>query len=126
MKQLLERGANIEAFKSDGATALYIAAQEGHLEVVKLLLVKGANTRSTGATALYIASQNGHLEVVGLLLDKGANIEAALSVGETPLYISAHNGTFRGRGAAIGEGCKSVGWMHWWRNSGRCCSEAWT
>jgi ankyrin repeat protein len=33
-----------------------------------------------GATSSLFASQNGHIEVVQLLLDKGANLDAAMLV----------------------------------------------
>ena len=48
----------------DGCTPLYIAAFDGHLEVVRLLLKKGANVESS---VLDIAKRNGHKEIVELL-----------------------------------------------------------
>mmetsp|Transcript_29155 Transcript_29155/g.62822 ORF Transcript_29155/g.62822 Transcript_29155/m.62822 type:complete len:125 (+) Transcript_29155:109-483(+) len=62
-----------------GNTSLHYASQKGHLEVVRLMLEKGANTDAKGkdgATALHHASQEGHLDVMGLLLEKGAEFEA--------------------------------------------------
>ncbi|RPB22051.1 ankyrin, partial [Terfezia boudieri ATCC MYA-4762] len=59
-------------------TALHLAAENGHLEVVKVLLDKGATMDATtwykNRTALHMAAENGHLEVVKVLLDKGATI----------------------------------------------------
>ena len=51
-----------------GATALYIACQEGHVEVVTTLLVANAKmdqaTHDVGSVPLYMACQQGHTEVV--------------------------------------------------------------
>ena len=59
-----------------------IAAESGHLEVVRLLLQAGANkdstNRRTGATALMVAANSGQLEVVRLLLDARADITEVL------------------------------------------------
>ena len=56
-----------------GLTALMMASANGHTEIVKLLLDKGAdvNVKNTyGITALFMASVHGHTEIVKLLLDK--------------------------------------------------------
>ena len=74
---------------------MYIAAQNGHLDVARLLLGRGAHPNAAitdGATPLYIAAQNGHLEVARLLLDRGANTNAATTDGATPLHIAAQSG----------------------------------
>jgi hypothetical protein len=55
-----------------GVTALMFASQQGHVEVVRLLLahpdVEVNKGPADGATALIVASQRGHVEVVRLLL----------------------------------------------------------
>jgi len=70
---LLANGAYIEATRSDdGSTPLDTAAFNGHTDVVRLLLEKGANIEAT--TPLHTAAYNGHIGVVRLLLEKGANL----------------------------------------------------
>ena len=64
----------------DGVTALYIASQRGHPEVVRLLLDASADKDKAaryGATALFIASLEGHHEVVRLLLQVSADKDRA-------------------------------------------------
>jgi ankyrin repeat protein len=46
----------------------------------------------TGATPLYIASQNGHSDIVNILIRNGADINLARNTGATPLYIASQNG----------------------------------
>jgi len=52
------------------------ASENGHLEVVKLLVEKGADIHADNDNALRWASKNGHLEVVEFLVEKGADIHA--------------------------------------------------
>ena len=55
-----------------------IASKNGHIEIVRLLLDKGAKVNeqnNRGNNALIIASINGYTEIVKLLIDNGANID---------------------------------------------------
>jgi ankyrin repeat protein len=78
-----------------GATPLYIAAKEGHVAVVKLLLEKGAAIEAKaddGCTPLSIAAFNGHADLVALLLERGAAIEGKHKDSVTPLEMAAQQG----------------------------------
>jgi ankyrin repeat protein len=71
------------------------AADNGHLEVVKLLLEKVADitvANHNGWTPLNSAADSGHLEVVKLLVEKGADITVANHNGWTPLNSAADSG----------------------------------
>ena len=71
---LLDQGAEVNAKFRYGTTALFKAAERGHLEIVKLLLARGADVtvKDTfyGATAMTWALDNDHFEIVTLLLQK--------------------------------------------------------
>ncbi len=56
------------------ATALMFAAEEGHIDIMKLLLEQGADANAAhteglmkGRTALMAAASNGHIGIVKLL-----------------------------------------------------------
>ena len=80
--RLLDEGVDVNAKFRYGTTALSFAADHGHLEVVKVLLARGAevNVKDTfyGATPLTWATSPAmtrkpeHAEIVGLLLKHGA------------------------------------------------------
>ena len=77
VKELLGGGADVnQATTDDGSTPLYIASQNGHLEVVKELLGGGADVNQARTddttTPLRMESEEGHVEVVKELLGGGA------------------------------------------------------
>ena len=73
-----------------------MTAQEGHNEVVQLLLVHGAEVTqvhpTNGAFALLMAAQQGQAEVVQLLLAHGAEVNQVASNGNFALIVAAHGG----------------------------------
>ena len=78
--ELLRRTVDLEQRDRDGATALMHAASEGLLDVVKILLERGANPMIQsrwGATALYWASLSGNQEVVDVIRRAGTPVMLA-------------------------------------------------
>ncbi|CAF0967227.1 unnamed protein product [Rotaria sordida] len=115
VKLLVQGGAYLElapsgliALRSNlyGQTPLFCAAKEGRTDIVKCLLVCGANPHvqnNNGVSALWISSQKGFLEVVELLLNAGAethvapfgNLADKLTItGWTPLYVAMKSQKF--------------------------------
>jgi ankyrin repeat protein len=56
--------------------ALIYASENGHLNVVKFLVDKGANIHTQEEKPLILACQDGYIDVVKFLVDKGANIHS--------------------------------------------------
>ncbi|KAH8592638.1 ankyrin repeat-containing domain protein, partial [Bisporella sp. PMI_857] len=78
-----------------GWTPLNSACDSGHLEIVQLLLEKGADlavANKSGWTPLNSACDSGHLEIVQLLLEKGADLAVANKSGWTPLHAACNSG----------------------------------
>jgi ankyrin repeat protein len=115
IRALVAKGADPNATDALGGTALMLAAETGDVEVVKLLIEKGANMNqqaspgfgmprignapngpppdpATGYTALIAAGEAGNLEVVKLLLEKGADPNRRMVMGFTPLMMATQRG----------------------------------
>ncbi len=74
---MIEAGANVNDKDYNEETQLMHALKEGHIDIVKLLLLNGAKINAKdkyGNTALILSSRSGYLEIVEKLLEKGANI----------------------------------------------------
>ena len=104
------RKAALETKIKDGddlATPLIIAARDGKLDFLKVLLRYEANIEARGTikiesgefsevvedcTALWIAAVKGHFDVVRLLIEQNAEVDSRTSTNSTPLRAAAFKG----------------------------------
>ena len=94
VRTLLRGGADVNEAQGDGLTPLHVAAQEGNLDIVRLLIGAHANveakTRLGDYTPLHLASGAAHESVVRALLDAGAQPAATTTyTGVTSLHLAA-------------------------------------
>ncbi|KAL5505211.1 hypothetical protein EMCRGX_G006611 [Ephydatia muelleri] len=95
VKELLDKGAEVNIQDKDGWTALMRASKAGQLECVKVLLDKGAEVNMQSwwrETALMMASKEGHMECVKVLLDQGADVNIQDKDGWTALMRASKAG----------------------------------
>ncbi|KAM5583835.1 ankyrin repeat-containing protein [Rosa sericea] len=81
----------------NGFDALHIAAKQGDMDVLKILMDAHPELTMTvdlsNTTALHTAANQGHIEVVNFLLEAGSSLATiARSNGKTALHSAARNG----------------------------------
>ena len=104
---LIERGADLNKTNTAGDSPLDLAARNGDLEMVKLLVNHGAriekpisgdieHSRVDRNNPIHKASLNGHLEVVKYLIEKGAKINDPTheEMYVSPLHEAVKGGNF--------------------------------
>lgn len=104
VQEILNAGIDESTEYTHTATnALFFAAQQGHLEIVRVLLKVLQNKKlanqgnSEGTTPLFIAAEMGHLEIVKEILnvlDEEETINKPNKKGQTPIYSAAREGHF--------------------------------
>lgn len=77
---------------------IHWACFHGHLDVIQLLISKGANPHdknSSGWSLLMEASRNGHIDIVEFLVSRGANINYVCDYGWNSLMLASARGNIR-------------------------------
>lgn len=110
VRNLVNRGVDINM--TGGGTLdfspLMWAAEENNIEMMTLLLEKGAdpNLRNRrGMSALLLAAKNGHSDAIKLLLDKGADVDCEAQ-GVTPLHAAVAYGHIDAVRLLLGRGAR--------------------
>ena len=113
-----ERSTALETKTKDGdqiTTPLIIAARNGNLDSVKMLLrykadieargtVKVLDQVIQGCTPLWAAAATGHLDVVKLLIERNADVDGRTLSNSTPLRAAAYRGRLDIVSCLVGNG----------------------
>jgi len=107
-KELLQRGADIEAADKNEMTAIHMAAENGRLEILRLLLDSGADCNVAskyprkqcsdsspymgGTTPLHLAANGNYKSCIKELIINGADYNLVDESNRTSLYLAAAAG----------------------------------
>ncbi len=112
---MLNGGVFPDVREGDGTPALMVAAQNGGLPWVALLLKHGANpdvaNRSDGKTALIYFAERGDVDAVKVMLQQGANTDAVDNLGETALIKAVRSRNFRVVQTILAESSPDLDWQ---------------
>jgi len=98
VKSILEQNPTLLDSRNDNnLTPLIISSIHGNIDVVRLLIKKGADINAgdnEGSNALHNAAASGQKEVIELLLSKGVDVNLGDNNGMTALHFVATRGYF--------------------------------
>jgi ankyrin repeat protein/branched-subunit amino acid transport protein AzlD len=95
LKKFIEEGGNIKGADAQSYTPTMLAAEQGHCDVLKLLLPRPltiSEMNYEAQVALKIAAKNGHVEVLKLLGSWGVEVKTKNSKTPTALMLAAQYG----------------------------------
>ncbi|KAK6477532.1 E3 ubiquitin-protein ligase MIB2 isoform X1 [Huso huso] len=95
VRDLLQKYPEKVDVKNQGKTSLQVAAHQGHMEVVKVLLQANASIEikdEDGDTALHYTAFGNQAEIARLLLSKGAGVNLLNTSMCTALHIAVNKG----------------------------------
>ncbi|NXU47215.1 ASB3 protein, partial [Turnix velox] len=96
LRVLLEAGADPNEVTTEATTALFLAVENDHADIVLFLLQHGANVNGphswSGWNSLHQAALQGSTEIMKILMENGASKECKDDFGITPLFVAAQYG----------------------------------
>lgn len=108
---LLSFGCGTEAADQHGRTALYLAADAGHLGSAQMLLNAGASQARNqwGEQPLHAAAARGHTDCIRLLVERGASLDAQMEGGLSPLDLAKQHQQWEAERALVELGARHTG-----------------
>ena len=95
---MVEAGMPVDIADTNGKTALMWAASHNFTDIVRFLLIKGADVdkrNPVGDTALHDASYKNHTDVIRILLQHGATRDIKNDKGNSPIILARHEEAVR-------------------------------
>ena len=95
LKFALKNGANLNSLDSMDRTALMLAAQEGKLEILLLLVLQRVDVNfknAAGKTAIMFACEGNQFDSVAILIQAGADVNAINKAGKSVLNYTEQPG----------------------------------
>ena len=89
---LIADGCNVNCVDIDGCTPLMTVTREGHEELVRMLILAGADLdmqSTNGNTALHFAAVSNHTQCGILLAEGGASVRVKNTLKRTPFAIAS-------------------------------------
>lgn len=93
-RDLIERGADVNALVRGDGTPLVVAARFGDTAITEYLIARGADVNQAApgdGNPLILAAAYGHLELTRLLVRHGADVNGIVYGDETPLINAARS-----------------------------------
>ncbi|XP_011496256.1 PREDICTED: ankyrin-1-like, partial [Ceratosolen solmsi marchali] len=90
---ILNRGVDVNARSKSGLSPLHLAAENGHVDLIKIFLKYNADVNAIETlqecTPLHFATSNRNVKTINLLLDNGADVTAVENNRTNVLHIMA-------------------------------------
>jgi len=115
---LAEKPDVLESRNERNLTPLILASLQGHTEIVRCLLEKGADLNATdneGSNVLHNAAAGGHDDIMALFFARGMDVNAKDNRGMTALHFACSRGFLPSARFLISEGAD----VHAEENNGR-------
>jgi ankyrin repeat protein len=106
---LMNLGAKVNTISGRLHTALQAACNEGHIEIVEILLANGADVNIFGGrldSALQACIDHGDLKILQLLIDRGADLNHQGGLYSSPLYCATYRGNVRAAEILLDKGAE--------------------
>lgn len=97
VRDLIDKGADVDAKEENGFTALMLASWHGYSQIVQCLIGEGADVNiktNEGLTALLSALEQSRYDIVKILVASGADVNAKGMDDRTPLMGEAYRGNY--------------------------------